>query len=74
MLNKLEANAKSNPHHQHALLMKVKTQREKIEMIKNPDEFTYLINSVGALLTDIEAQLQRQSGELPHLFGIQIYK
>lgn len=63
MLNKLENKAKEDPINQAALLMKVKVQREKIEMIKNPEEFKKLINTVGILLTEIEAQLQRQSGE-----------
>lgn len=62
MLNKLEINAKSNALHQDALLMKVKNQREKVDMIKNPDEFHKLIDSVGILLIEIEAQLQHQNG------------
>lgn len=61
MLNKLENNAKSNPIHQDALLQKVKMQREKIELIKNPDEFKKLIDALGILLIEIEAHLQQQS-------------
>lgn len=64
MLNKLENNAKSNPLHQDALLMKVKMQREKVDVIKNPDEFQKLIDHVGILLIEIEAQLQHQNGKL----------
>lgn len=63
MLNKLELKAKEDPLHQDALLMKVRKQREKIETIKSPDEFGKLIDSVGILLTEIEAQLQSQSGK-----------
>lgn len=69
MLNKLEENAKTNPHHEHTLLMKVKTQREKIEMVRNSDEFKNLINSVDTLSIEIEAQLQRQSVECSRIFG-----
>lgn len=64
MLNKLENNAKSNPLHQDALLMKVKMQREKVDVIKNPDEFQKLIDNLGILLIEIEAQLQHQNGKL----------
>lgn len=64
MLDKLENKAKEDPIHQAALLMKVKMQREKFEVIKNPDEFKKLIDAVGILLIEIEAQLQRQSGKL----------
>ncbi|XP_031616589.1 ganglioside-induced differentiation-associated protein 1 [Contarinia nasturtii] len=63
MLNKFEENAKANPLHQDALLMKVKSQREKFELIKDPDEFQKLIDSVGILLIEIEAQLQHQAEE-----------
>lgn len=66
MLNKLEDIAKSNSIHQTALLMKVKTQREKIEVIKNADEFQKLIDALGILLIEIEAQLQQQSRECMH--------
>lgn len=67
MLNKFEENAKANPLHQDALLMKVKSQREKFELIKNPEEFQKLIDSVGILLIEIEAQLQHQAGKF--IFG-----
>lgn len=61
MLNKLENIAKSNLVHQDALLQKVKMQRGKIELIKNPDEFKKLIDALGILLIEIEAHLQQQS-------------
>lgn len=61
MLDKLENNAKSNSLHQDALLQKVKLQREKIELIKNPDEFKKLVDALGILLIEIEAHLQQQS-------------
>lgn len=65
MLNKLEINAKENRLHQAAaLLMKVKAQREKLEIIKDPDEFQRLIDAVGNLLIEIESQLQNQSGKM----------
>lgn len=67
MLNKLEKKAKENPVHQAALLMKVKMQREKFDLIQNPDEFRKLIDAVGSLLMEIEAQLQHQSGGLSEL-------
>lgn len=62
MLNRLENNAKSNPLHQDALLMKVKMARNKIEAIQNPEEFQKLIDNVSILLIEIEAQLQHQDG------------
>lgn len=61
MLDKLESSAKSNAVHQDVLLQKVKMQRDKIEMIKNPDEFKKLIDALGILLIEIEALLQQQS-------------
>lgn len=61
MLNKLEIIAKSNLLHQDTLLQKVKMQRDKIELIKNPDEFKKLIDALGILLIEIEAHLQQQS-------------
>lgn len=64
MLNKLEANAKENRLHQATLLMKVKMQREKFDVIKDSDEFQRLIDAVGNLLIEIESQLQSQSGEM----------
>ncbi|XP_055313359.1 ganglioside-induced differentiation-associated protein 1 isoform X2 [Sitodiplosis mosellana] len=60
MLNRLEDKAKSSPLHEYTLLMKVKNQREKFDVIKNPDEFQKLIDSVSILLIEIEAQLQHQ--------------
>lgn len=62
MLSKLEDSAKSDPLHEATLLMKVKNQREKIELIKDPDEFKKLIDAVDILLTEIEVLLQQQSG------------
>lgn len=64
MLNKLEENAKENRLHQAALMMKVRAQREKFEVLKDRDEFEKLINAVGNLLTEIETQLQNQSGKI----------
>lgn len=64
MLNRLEEKAKSNPLHQDALLMKVRNQRDKFDLIKNPDEFQKLIDIVGILLIEIEAQLQHQDSKL----------
>lgn len=64
MLIKLENRAKANALHQAALSMKVKSQREKFELIKNPDEFKKLIDVVENLLNEIEYQLQLQSGKL----------
>lgn len=61
MLNKLENSAKSNSLHQDVLLQKVKMQRDKIEMTKNPDEFKKLIDALSILLIEIEALLQQQS-------------
>lgn len=67
MLDRLEKEAKTNPLHQDALLMKVKSQRDKFAVIKNPDEFRKLIDIVGILLIEIEAQLQHQDGKLLRL-------
>lgn len=64
MLDKFESNTKANRIHQDALLLKVKLQREKIEVIRSPDEFKKLIDSVGILLMEIEAQLQQQAGSV----------
>lgn len=61
MLKKFENSAKSDPVNQDALLMKVKMQREKIQVIKNPDEFQKLIDALRILLIEIEALLQRQA-------------
>lgn len=61
MLNRLENTAKSDPLHHDTLLMKVKMQREKMQVIQSPDEFHKLIDALGILLIEIEAQLQQQS-------------
>lgn len=63
MLKKLENSAKSDPVNQDTLLMKVKMQREKIQVIKDPEEFQTLIDVLKILLMEIEALLQRQSCE-----------
>lgn len=70
MLNKLENNAKSNSLHHDTLLEKVKMQREKIELIKNPDEFKKLIDMLGILLIEIEAHLQQQSCKFVSIFAL----
>lgn len=41
--------------------MKVKMQREKMQVIQSPGEFHKLIDALGILLIEIEAQLQQQS-------------
>lgn len=61
MLNRLENTAKTDPVHRDTLLMKVKMQREKMQVIQSPGEFHKLIDALGILLIEIEAQLQQQS-------------
>lgn len=61
---KMEKFANENPIHRDSLLLKVKMQREKYELIKDAEQFQKLIDTVDIILTDIESHLKRESSKL----------
>lgn len=63
MMDKLAAYAEHNPIHRDALLQKVKLYEEKLQMIRDREQFQKLIDAVESILSSVELQLERQFGE-----------
>lgn len=60
MMDTLIACAAHDPIHRDALLHKVKLYKDKLEMIRSPEQFQKLIDAVDGMLADIELHLERQ--------------
>lgn len=60
-MDKLEKYAEKNSF--NVLREKARLRKEKLDVIKKPEEFEYLINVVNSVLNDVERELQYQFGE-----------
>lgn len=61
IVDKLEKYAEKNSF--NVLREKARLRKEKLDVIKKPEEFEYLINIVNSVLNDVERELQYQFGE-----------